>query len=334
MAAIGGNLGNELFDPPSDTISGLSFSRFEDTSLLVSSWDKTVRLYDAHENSLRYSYTHDAAVLDVSFATKTIAVSGGLDKHVKSVDLHTTHQEILGSHDEAVKCIVTDPETNLVISGSWDKTVKLFDLRQSEHLISTHSHPQKIHSMDAVQGKLVVATADRLYYIYDLRNLENPLVEERLGHLKFMTRSVACMPNGDGYATASIEGRVSVEFFDNSEESQSRRYAFKCHREKQENNEKVYPVNALAFHPIYGTFVSGGSDGVVSLWDGLKKKRVKQYVGFPTGISALGFNRNGTLLAIGCSYTFEEGEKDDKPADSVYIRPMTENEAKPKAAVA
>ena len=50
---------------------------------------------------------------------------------------------------------------------------------------------------------------------------------------------------------SSIEGRVAVEFFDPSEESQSRKYAFKCHRDKSSGVDTVYPVNALAFHPMY-----------------------------------------------------------------------------------
>lgn len=58
------------------------------------------------------------------------------------------------------------------------------------------------------------------------------------------------MPNGQGYASSSIEGRVAVEFFDASDESQKRKYAFKCHRQAEGGVDVVYPVNALAFHPV------------------------------------------------------------------------------------
>ncbi|KAI9352160.1 WD40-repeat-containing domain protein [Obelidium mucronatum] len=321
----------ELQNPPTDTISSVSFSKYDDSSLLVSSWDSQVRLYDVVENRFCFAYSHKAAVLSAAFASQNVAVSGGLDKCVKTVDLNTAQEDVIGSHEEAVKCVAVDAETSLIASGSWDKSVKLFDLRTEQHLVSTQVLPHKVHSIDATQGKLVVATADRRYYIYDLRNLENPLVEERLGSLKFMTRCVSLMPNGDGYATASIEGRVSVEFFDNSESSQARKYAFKCHREKQADGiEKVFPVNALAFHPIHGTFVSGGSDGMVNLWDGFNKKRLRQYPRYSAGISSLSFSRDGSMLAIGCSYTYEEGELQNKPADSVFIRPMGENETRPK----
>ncbi|KAJ3290587.1 mitotic checkpoint protein BUB3 [Rhizoclosmatium globosum] len=322
----------ELLDAPRDTVSSVKFSAFDSSSLLVSSWDKSVRLYDAAANRLRFSYSLDAAVLGVAFADQHVAVSGGLDKKLNTVDLHTSQQLVLGAHEDAVKCVAVDHDsTNLIASGSWDKSVKLWDLRTQHHLVATQLHPHKVHSIDATKGKLVVATADRRYYIYDLRNLENPLVEERVGSLKYMTRCVSLMPNGDGYATASIEGRISVEFFDNSESSQARKYAFKCHREKMEDGiEKVFPVNALAFHPIHGTFVSGGSDGNVFLWDGFNKKRLRHYPRYPTGVSALSFNRDGNLLAVGCSYTYEEGEQQNKQPDAIYIRPMGENETRPK----
>jgi cell cycle arrest protein BUB3 len=38
------------------------------------------------------------------------------------------------------------------------------------------------------------------------------------------------MPDGQGYATASVEGRIAVEYFDPKPEVQERKYAFKCHR--------------------------------------------------------------------------------------------------------
>lgn len=51
----------------------------------------------------------------------------------------------------------------------------------------------------------------------------------------------------------------------------------------------------------HNTFCSGGSDGLVSLWDHLTKKRMKQYPKFPTSISCLAFSPDGSKLAIGAS---------------------------------
>lgn len=61
-----------------------------------------------------------------------------------------------------------------------------------------------------------------------------------------------------GYAISSVEGRVAIEYFDSSEESQAKKFAFKCHRRKENGEDTAYPVNAIAFQPVYGTFATGG----------------------------------------------------------------------------
>lgn len=58
-----------------------------------------------------------------------------------------------------------------------------------------------------------------------------------------------------GYTSTSIEGRVAVEFFDTSAEAQSKKYAFKCHRQTIDGVDTIYPVNALAFHPKSSHFL-------------------------------------------------------------------------------
>ena len=52
--------------------------------------------------------------------------------------------------------------------------------------------------------------------------------------------------------------RVAVEYFDNSDAAQQRKYAFKCHRRKEGDRDKVFPVNSMAFNLQHGTFATGG----------------------------------------------------------------------------
>jgi cell cycle arrest protein BUB3 len=94
----------------------------------------------------------------------------------------------------------------------------------------------------------------------------------------------------------------------------------------------VYPVNALAFHPIHGTFASGGGDGIVALWDANAKRRTRQYQKYPASVAALAFSSNGKYLAIGVCPGFENGQKEytGEGATHVYVRELGENEAKPK----
>jgi cell cycle arrest protein BUB3 len=73
----------------------------------------------------------------------------------------------------------------------------------------------------------------------------------------------------------------------------------------------------------------GGCDGTVNVWDGTNKKRLINYTGYPTSIASVAFNRDGTLLAIASSYTYEEGER-DHPSDAIYVREVNANDVKPK----
>jgi cell cycle arrest protein BUB3 len=43
-----------------------------------------------------------------------------------------------------------------------------------------------------------------------------------------------------------------------------------CHRV----DGTINPINAVAFHPTYGTFATGGCDGTVVVWDARMKKRL------------------------------------------------------------
>jgi cell cycle arrest protein BUB3 len=105
-----------------------------------------------------------------------------------------------------------------------------------------------------------------------------------------------------------------------------KKYAFKCHRV----NDTVYPVNAIAFHPVHGTFATGGADGTVVTWDAANKKKLSGIAKLPTSVSALAFDAGGTRLAMASSYTFEEGER-DHPREEIYVRDVLDSEVRPKS---
>ncbi|KAJ5239093.1 Mitotic checkpoint protein BUB3.2 [Penicillium chermesinum] len=351
--------------PPTDAITALKFSPDpESTRIAVSSWDKNVYLYDLRdengevgEGKLLQKFEHRAPVLDLCFGQNENEVfTAGLDWDVRKIDLNTSTQTVLSTHDQPVRHVVYSPEHNIVISSSWDSTLhvhRLDDGPDSEPVPATVPLPSKPFAISLTPTKLVVGMASRAFNIYDLKALalltaqsdststngtrvEVEPWQRRESSLKFMTRAVACMPDDLGYAMSSIEGRVAVEWFDPSPESQARKYAFKCHRQtdEAEDTDIVYPVNALAFHPVHGTFASGGGDGVVALWDGITKRRIRLYPKYSSSIAAIGFSGNGKYMAIGVSPGFENGEEDlegmAEGAVQVFVRKLSETEAKGK----
>lgn len=332
-----------LAEPPADGVTALRFAA-DGASLLASSWDASVRLYDARTNQLRTKLKAPCPVLDCDFADEggARAASGGLDGAVRLHGLAGDAEAVaLGVHGGAVKCVRRAQlhGGSVLVSGSWDKTVKLWDARAASACVGTHAQPDKVLSLCAGAASggggasgaptVIVATHGRHVLLVDLRKPSEP-VQRRESSLKSQTRVVATMPSGEGFALGSVEGRVAVEYVDPSEASQARKFAFKCHRAMVDGADVAYPVNAIAFHPVHGTFATGGADGLVYVWDPEKKKRVSSLKPYPTGVAALAFSPAGDRLAVAASYGYERGDA-EHPPDAIHVRKVGEAEVKPKA---
>ncbi|CAN7999283.1 unnamed protein product [Ixodes pacificus] len=318
-----------LQQSPTDAISSLQFGPNSNQFLLVSSWDSNVRLYDVVSNTVRLKYSHKRPVLDCTFQDAVHAWSGGVDCQVKSFDFNCSAETVVGQHTAPVRCIEYCPDVNVVISGSWDSTVKLWDPRSPTNA-GTFNQAERVYTMSVCGDKLVVGTALRKVLVWDLRNM-GYVKQRRDSNLKYQTRCIRCFPNQQGFVLSSIEGRVAVEYLDPSAEVQKKKYAFKCHRTKDSAGiELIYPVNAIAFHNLYNTFATGGSDGHVNIWDGFNKKRLCQFHKYPSSIAALAFSHDGSLLAIGSSFLYEEDDVEIIPPDAIFVRRVTDQETKPK----
>ncbi|TTC29621.1 Mitotic checkpoint protein BUB3 [Bagarius yarrelli] len=317
----------KLNQGPDDSISAVKFSPNSSQFLLVSSWDSSVRLFDVGGNSLRIKYMHTGPVLDCAFYDPTHSWSGGLDCQLKMHDLNTDQDTIVGAHEAPIRCVEYCPEVNVMVTGSWDMSVRLWDPRTPCNA-GTFTQPEKVYTLSVAGDRLIVGTAGRRVLVWDLRNM-GYVQQRRESSLKYQTRCIRAFPNKQGYVLSSIEGRVAVEYLDPSLEVQKKKYAFKCHRLKENGIEQVYPVNAISFHSIHNTFATGGSDGFVNIWDPFNKKRLCQFHRYPTSIASLAFSGDGSLLAIASSYMHEMGDI-SHPADAVFIRQVTDAETKPK----
>jgi cell cycle arrest protein BUB3 len=237
-----------------------------------------------------------------------------------------------------------------VASAGWDSNCYIWDARASnvahkgvKKAVASIPLKDKAYSMDVDPSsgeRLVISLAGRQTAFIDVRKLgtvdadtgvepvEANIVLERESSLKYQTRVIRFFPNGSAIATGSIEGRVGIEFLEELkvDSGGKKKYAFKCHRV----GDTVYPVNAIAFHPKYGTFATGGCDGTVVTWDGLNKKKLVTVSKCATSIAALAFNSDGTELAIASSYTFEDGER-DHPRDEILVRQVLDSEVRPKS---
>jgi cell cycle arrest protein BUB3 len=263
-------------------------------------------------------------------------------------------------HKAAVSCLQWIPHAQgaWLVSAGWDGFLYLWDptaiadteVAKLPPPLATLSLPGKAFSMDVhtsesrTLSRIVVACAGRRVCVVQVTTNTGTegshethtapgllpqveLVLDRESTLKYQTRCVRFLQDGVGIALASIEGRVAIEYFEELDipAEGKKAYTFKCHRD----GDMVYPVNCLAFHPVHGTFATGGCDGTVVTWDGSNKKKLVALPKFPTSIAALAFSPDGSQLAIASSYTFEDGER-EHPRDEIYIRAVLDSEVLPK----
>ncbi|RSH76665.1 uncharacterized protein EHS24_005412 [Apiotrichum porosum] len=336
--------GDTSLQPPADGIAALAWSA-DSSRLLVASWDSTIQLHTVTTPpSAPQIFSHPRPVLAVTFGSSPdIAYSGGLDKRIREWDFKTGECRVIGKHDDAISAMAWIPEHNILVTGSWDKSIKIWDPSAAEPLRSTSSLPERVYNLcyTPATGRILVSMAHRhvsVYAAYELSNASQEGRDAKADHtresaLKMLTRSVACMADGKGWASASIEGRIAVEYFDPDPAAQAMKYAFRAHRATVDGAEQVYPINALAYHPIHNTFASGGSDGVLSIWDHSAKKRMRLYPKYPTAISALSFSPDGTRLAIGVSYEHDNAvaSPEDQARVLLLLKETVMDDCKPKA---
>jgi len=271
--------------------------------------------------------------------------------------------DVIGAHTQAVRCVMWcgDASVRLAASGAWDGAVRLWDPQASSgggarpaasfQLPSDAEHGQsKVFAMALLGGgagasesapRLVVGTSWRQILTFDLRKLGAGPLTTVDSPLKHQTRSIEASPAGDFLAIGCTEGRVAIEY--TAAESASKSYAFKCHRRKEPANagaapgaeaaETSFPVHAIAFHPVHGTFATGGGDKQVALWDGAGRKRLALVGPFPNTVTALAFSTgDGGRLAIASSYDYVAGEGVTHPPDSIFVSTVADGEVRPKGA--
>lgn len=313
--------------------------------------------FGANDSSL-YAVGLDHDVRDISQHNPS---SGDTDSEVE--------QTVLSTHEAASNKLAYSSAHDLLLSTSWDSTLHVHNPGMQTYI--RIRLPAKPFALSLSSTRAVIAMSERRIFVYALSALKALLEQtgstqshqqildlepwqQRESSLRFMARALSCMPDDAGFAISSIEGRVGVEWFDTEE--QAKAYAFKCHRrtqtamvkkeseeggeadgdeEEEEEIDVVYPVNAICFNPIHGTFATGGGDGVVVLWDAQTRRRIRQYPDLGASVAAMDFSADGRYLAVGVSPGFEDGTEDASPDTSlvrVIVRRLAEDEAKGKQA--
>lgn len=196
--------------------------------------------------------------------------------------------------------------------------------------------PQKVYAMDTVNNWLVVGTAD--HHIAQI-NLTSPTIIAKSGtsNLKWQTRSLACFLNGTAYAVSSIDGRVSIQYFDESRAGDN--FSFRCHRVETsrptdpKTEANAFSVNSLSPHPTHGTLATGGSDGAIYTWDKDSKTRLSSLPNLGGPVTALALSKHADVVYYAIGYDWSKGYENYLPNAKlgVYMHKMLKSAIEPKS---
>ncbi|WFD33434.1 RNA export factor gle2 [Malassezia cuniculi] len=363
---VSGEQDIEVTPGPTDAVSALAFSPTADV-LAVASWDGYVRIYRIDKTNAQpvqpwQQYQHEGPVLDVTFSGDgSKVISGGADKMARCFDLNTNQSQQVAQHDDTVRCVKwIQAFGGALVTGSWDKKIKLWKIEPQPTLITTIDAPERVYAMDVIGPVIIAATAERKIVAYQVNEAMGNAqqVVDQMSPLKYQSRSLAALPDGDGFALGGTEGRVAVHYFHDPpdpKDGKVKKFAFRCHRRANadhpdvpRNETYLYPVNAIVFNN-QGTFATGGGDGSISFWCKESRTRLKTFETkgtmvapkelFKTNpnrlpVTAIAFNRDASVFAYALGYDWHKGYTQATNEAHVFIHPVNPEDIKkrpPKA---
>ncbi|XP_055962309.1 mitotic checkpoint protein BUB3.3-like [Mercurialis annua] len=304
--------------PIEDAVSKIRFAPHSN-NLLISSWDSNLRLYDVDNLRCRLTAVRSqAALLDCCFLSETAALSADSNGAIRRYDLYSGTDDLIGSHGDLATCVGYSDQTCQVVSASLDKTIMFWDMRLEKSPSYTMNLGAEVKSMSLSGFDLMLALGKSVN-VYDLRNMETPL-HFKESCMDVGIKCISSFPDCRGYAVGSVDGRVALKFLDPSKTNE--RYAFRCHPRSKDGKAHLVSINDIVFNPIIcGTFVTGDNDGNVIAWQNENKRRLCEFPRYQNSVASLSFNHSGELLAVACSYTYQEAnEKEVTP--EVFIQKL------------
>jgi mRNA export factor len=331
----------ELSDVQSDSISAIKFSP-KANYIVAGSWDNIVRCWELNESGqsqVKAQQQHSGPVLGCGWhpdGTKVFTAS--TDKTSKLWDLQSNQSMPVAQHDAPIKSVhwIQAPNYQCLMTGSWDRKLKFWDTRQPNPVL-TLDLPERLYCADVDFPLCVVGCADRSIICLNL-DPQPQMAKRDETQLKYQYRCVAIFKDKQrnqptGYALGSIEGRVAIQYI-NPPNPDKDNFTFKCHRstvQRSGDTQEVYPVNAIAFHPVHNTLATCGSDGRYSFWDKDARTKLKTSEALPQPITSCDFSFNGNLFAYSASYDWSKGHEhyNQQKKNGIFFRQCME-ELKPR----
>jgi WD40 repeat protein len=256
--------------------------------LASGSFDRTVRIWDTSDGSeLRCFLGHDQGVQDVAFALDGRRVaSASQDGTVCVWDAVTgTQLHCFRGHGDLVNCVAFSPDGGHLASGSFDSTVRVWDGETGMPESCFRGHLFVVHAVAfAPDGqRLASAGGDGAIRVWDVKASREVL-------------SIPCPGGSVHCVTYSPDGRRilggggAVCAWDAATGAELLRFAQPAGRGE---------IHALGLSPDGRWVVTGSTDRVVRVWDGLTGNQLAAHHGHDAAVRAVAFSPDGLSVFSG-----------------------------------
>lgn len=331
--------------PGHGPVSQIKFSEPADNTLFVGKFDNSVLLYNCSRRTLVASLQSPSPVLSVAHSSYKTTFTGLLDGTIRHVDYENMAfsvpiVEVASASENTTNGVnhLCPMDLATFAATTYGGVVLIFDPR-SLRLPHQQQTNGKIFAMDTTDRLITVGKSQLAVEIYDVRKMAAPILVRATG-LRFQVTALRNFPSNEGYALSSVDGRVSVEYYDELEQTQAQKFAFKCHRtkDKEAGEDIVNAVTGLSFHPKHGTLFTSGADGNVCVWNWAKRKRMKLFArdeDQPQAISHMDLSGDGEWMAIATTddaYTRATSVGSVAPSQGkLLVRQLSDADCKPKS---
>lgn len=248
-----------LSECPEDPISSIDITHFssntvfgsedDDCILALTSWDKSVRIYNPQVNSKYvnsagdncdlknekgpnnytdyfptgrciYNFSNQCIYLTCKFLGPDTLFLGGFNNGIDKININRENAETVNmvKHNSPTKCISIVENLSMLISGSWDGSVIFTDMRAKGpgSVISKAEIKGKVFCMDHTFNDewLLVGDSLKNMNIINMKKLSSTMGAEQIkvipNFMKYQLRDVSANKHKDVFATSSIEGRVQI----------------------------------------------------------------------------------------------------------------------------